>query len=115
MSILSLLSTFRNDLYLDAVGNLAMDDGAQAVAACCRSAIQAQRGEMQFALTDGMPTTETAWDRYSPAQFEAAARAIIRGVPDVLEVVAFTIERAGEALRYTATIRTVYGETVING
>jgi len=109
------LSDERNDLYLDRDGGLAMDSGLAGVAANCRTAIQAQLGEMIFAMDEGMPTLATAWDNYNPVQFEAAARMILRSVPDVLEVPSFTVERAGGVLRYTARIRTAFGETSVNG
>lgn len=109
------LSTHRNDLFLDRDGNVANGTGIDAVAANCRTAVQAQLGEMIFAMAEGMPTLATAWDNYNPVQFEAAARTILRGVPDVLEVQSFTVERAGEVLSYTARIRTAFGEALING
>jgi hypothetical protein len=105
----------RNDLVLDRIGRVMMLSGADAVAANCRTAIQAQRGEMQFAADKGMPTFATAWNRYRPVQFEAAARTIIRAVPGVLSVESFTVQRRGEILGYTAVIRTIYGGAVVNG
>lgn len=105
----------RNDLYLDSDGNIAIGTALAAVAANCKTAMQAQLGEMMFAADKGMPTLATAWDSYNPVQFEAAGRTILRSVPDVLEVVSFVVERATGVLRYTASIRTTFGETVVNG
>lgn len=104
-----------NDLVLDRSGSLSILTDLAAIAANCRTAVQAQLGEMMFAADKGMPTFATAWNAYNPAQFEAAARVILAGVPGVLSVDGFTVARVGEVLRYTATIRTVYGGTVING
>lgn len=109
------LSTEQNDLFLDAKGDIAVGTGLEAVAANCKTAIQAQLGEMMFAADQGMPTLATAWDNYNPVQFEAAARTILRGVPDVVEVVSFVVERVAGVLRYTARIRTIFGETSVNG
>ena len=108
-------STQSNDFYLDRRGNITVLSGVQAVGDLCRTAVQAQRGEMQYAADQGMPTFATAWNRYNPVQFEAAARAILRRIPDVLGVVSFAVERRGDVLGYTAVIQTVYGETTING
>lgn len=105
----------RNDLYLDPDGNIAIGTAIAAVAANCKTAMQAQLGEMMFAADKGMPTLATAWDSYNPVQFEAAGRVILRSVPDVLEVVSFVVERITGVLRYTASIRTTFGETVVNG
>jgi hypothetical protein len=104
-----------NDLVLDRAGALTILVDIEAVAADCRTAIQAQLGEMMFAVDQGMPMFATAWNDYNPAQFEAAARVIMLGVPGVLSVDAFAVERVGESLRYTATIRTAYGEAALNG
>lgn len=93
-----------NDLRRGASGNLELLNGVQAIAQNCRTAVQAQRGEMQFAADTGMPTFATAWDRYSPEQFEAAARAVLLRVPGVVSVDEFAIERRGGVLAYTATI-----------
>lgn len=103
------------DLVLDREGNIAIVSDLEAVAANCQTAVQAQRGEMMFEADKGMPTFATAWNDYNPVQFEAAARTIIQAVPGVLSVGSFAILRVGEALRYTAVIRTVYGETQVNG
>lgn len=111
----TLASDANNDIYLDRAGRLRMVSGAEAVAANCRSAVQAQRGEMMYAADKGMPTFATAWNGYRPMQFEAAARSIILAVPEVLAVESFTIQRTGEILGYTAVIRTTYGEAVVNG
>lgn len=111
----TLASDANNDLVLDRLGNVSIVEGLEAVAANCKTAIQAQRGEMIYAFDKGMPTMATAWDRYNPIQFEAAARVILRAVPGVLGVDNFTVNRVGERLVYTATIRTTFGGTVING
>lgn len=111
----TLATDANNDLILDRVGRVLMLSGADAVAANCRTAIQAQRGEMMFAYDKGMPAFATAFNRYRPVQFEAAARTIIRAVPGVLSVVSFTVERRGEILGYTAVIQTIYGGTIVNG
>lgn len=97
------------DLYVGADGNIAFASGVQAVEQLCKSRIEAQRAEMQYAMDQGMPMRATAFDRYRPAQFEAAARAILKATPDVLAVTAFTITSIGNVLSYSATIETIYG------
>ena len=115
MTTRTFASDANNDLVLDRTGALSILTGAEAVAANCRSAMQAQLGEMQFAADRGMPMLATAWNRFNPIQFEAAARVILASVPDVLSVETFAVERVGESLRYAATISTAYGEAGING
>lgn len=111
----TLASDANNDLVLDSAGNVRIATGIEAVAFNCKTAMQAQRGEMMFAVDKGMPMMATAWDRYNPVQFEAAARTVLKEVPEVLGVDSFTVARTDERLVYTATIRTTYGETVIDG
>jgi hypothetical protein len=104
-----------HDLVRGRDGNLAIATGAEAVAHNCKTAMQAQLGEMQYAMDRGMPTIATARTNYRPAQFEAAARAILASVAGVRAVTSFTVAREGEALRYTAAVQTVYGEIAVNG
>jgi hypothetical protein len=110
----TLASNANNDLIVNSRGNLLIYRDLSAVAADCRSAMQAQRGEMVFAIDRGMPTLETAWNRYQPAQFEAAARKVILRNPDVRAVQSVTVTREREVLRYTAVIQTIYGEARID-
>lgn len=109
----TLASDVNNDLIVSETGNLVIYDGLSAVAADCRSAMQAQRGEMVFAVDRGMPTLQTSWDRYLPAQFEAAARRVILRQPDVVSVESITVTRENSVVRYDAVIKTVYGEASI--
>lgn len=111
----TLATGVNNDLVRHRDGNVSVLTGVAAVADLCKTAVQAQLGEMMYAADKGMPTFATAWNDYNPVQFEAAARVIIQNVVDVLGVESFTVSRQGEALRYTAVIRTVYGEAVVNG
>lgn len=103
------------DYYLDAAGNLAMLTGADAVGQDCVTAMRAQRGEMQYAMLDGMPMRATVFDRYNAPAFEASARKVIKAVTGVVRITAFSATVANNKLSYTATIETVYGTTYISG
>ena len=105
----------KNDLVLTSQGNISIVDGIYAVLYNCKTAIQAQLGEMQYAVDKGMPTNATAWEDYNPIQVEAAARTIIKSVPEVVEVVSFSMSRIASTLRYTAVIRTTFGVGALNG
>lgn len=109
------IETRDNDFALDDRGHLAVRSGAEAVTSDARSAIQAQRGEMVLAMTEGMPTAETAWNGYRPGQFEAAARAVLLRVPGVEAVEELTTERDGESLRYHAVILSAFGPVAFSG
>lgn len=108
-------TTANNDIALDVNGNVSIAVDLDAVIGNCKTAIQAQRGEMQYAVDSGMPTLDTAWANYLPLQFEAAARTILKAVPGVIEVESFSTSRDGATLRYTAGIRTTYGRGSLNG
>lgn len=104
-----------NDIYIGADGNLAIVSARDAVLQNCATAMQAQRGEMQFDMGRGMPTRATVYDTYNPVQFIAAGRATLKVVEGVVSVEAFNISKTGEVMNYAATIKTIYGIGEING
>lgn len=108
------LASVDNDFTLNDRGELSLVTGVEAIGSDARSAIQAQRGEMVLALTEGMPTMETAWIGWRPMMFEAAARDVLTSVPGVLSVPELTVQRVGGALVYHATIRTDLGMVAID-
>lgn len=112
----SLASDRRNDLVIGADGRLSIVNGAAAVEVVARSHMQARRGEMIHATQDGIPFDLVAFGA-SPnlAQFEAFARRRLSTITGVREVVSFEARLDGDALTYSATLRTDYGETTING
>lgn len=101
-----------NDLVLAPDGNVSVLTGAQAVAQNTKTAMQAQRGEMEYFVDNGMPLRATALDRLNLIQFEAAARATILDVPGVVSVNEFDAQNNDGTLTYNATITT--SEGVIN-
>lgn len=98
-----------NDLVLNSAGNLNMLTSAQAIAQNTRTAVSAMRGEMQYAVTSGLPARATAFDRLNTVQFEVAVRAVILTVQGVLSVDRFTVVNNNGTLQYTATILTTEG------
>lgn len=102
-----------NDIFLARDGRLATVTDAAAVGQNCKTAMQAQRFEMVYRYNDGMPMRQTAFDRYNPAQFEAAARAVIMAVAGVVSIESFRVDRAGNSLVYDTTIETIYGPTAV--
>jgi hypothetical protein len=103
------------DMFVDGSGNVAFVSGAAAVGQNCVTAMRAVKGEMQYALTSGMPYAATAFNTYNPIAFEAAARKVIGGVTGVIAVTAFTVTLISNTLTYLATISTIYGSTTITG
>lgn len=105
-----------NDWTLDREGNIAMLTGASAVSQTSVEFAKTRLGEMIHQINIGIPFFITAFDR-SPnlAQFEAAMRRRLLTVPDVLSITALQAEISGDALKYTATLKTIYGAAYING
>lgn len=104
------------DTFIDpATGDQAILTGAPAVGQLCKSRIESQRGEMIYAMSDGMPMFATVFDQFNPQQFEAAARLIILATQYVIAIVSFSMYRNGNVLNYSAEITTQYGNTSISG
>lgn len=110
------LSNKRNDLILGADGNLNIISGLAAASQSSEQYMQTRRGEMIYAVDDGIPFDETVWaGTPNVAQFEAAGRARLLQVPSNMEILTFEAVLEGDVLRYTADIRTDSGETTVNG
>ncbi len=104
-----------NDLYLTG-GLLTVVNGLAAVTQNCEHAAKTILNEMVLAQGEGVPYFEDVWVGVPNLPlFEAALRARIAAVADVLGVVALVTSRDGNVLRYTATIRTPYGTGLVNG
>lgn len=100
---------------MGADNNLALVRDLAAVVQDTKNAVEAQLGEMPLALDRGVPTMATIWDTFKPAQFEAAARAIILTVPGVTGIKSFAITQVGDEARYETEILSIYGPAAIAG
>lgn len=104
------------DLFIGSNNQLVVLTGIEAIAQACKSAIEAQRGEMQFATQDGIPTEQTIWNGIpNQQQFQFFCRESLLKVDGVTAVVVFDTEIQDNTLIYEATIRTTFGEVPING
>lgn len=103
----------KQDIYLGSDGNLSISADLAAVIQNCRTAMQAQLGEMIYRATSGMPTKATAFDGLNAPQFEAAARGIIKGVEGVTGVESFSVNKVSDTVVYTADISTIYGKAAV--
>lgn len=106
----------QNDIYVGADGNLALARDADALAQLSAQAIKALRGEMVFDTGRGMPNMTTVWAGTSNLpRYEAAARQRLLALPGVRSIVSLTSTREGDAFRYRAELRTIYGPVIANG
>lgn len=105
-----------NDLYLNSQGNLAINVDLQAVLQNCEHAAKSQTEEMIYAYDEGVPNFQTIWNGApNIAQWQSAMRRTLLAVNGVLEVVSLEVQTANNVLSYSAIIRTIYGEGVLNG
>lgn len=112
----SLAIDANNDLFLDASDGIAMVSGLDAALQNCLTTARALLNEMVFAWNEGIPYFQVVWvGQPSVPAFEAAMRQRLLAVADVTGIVELATRLEGNALRYDATISTIYGEGAING
>lgn len=109
-------SDISNDLVLIGGGLNPNVTALEAVAQVAKHYMLTRRDEMIHDMQNGIPYDIIVWGA-SPSiqQFEAAGRTRLMQVPDVVEVVQFTARQVGDILDYVAVLRTIYGETTVNG
>lgn len=110
----------QNDIFLDDDGNISISNDLQAILEQCKQVAQVVLGEMIFNVDLGIPFFDTAWAGTPNAlQFEAALRQSFMNVNGVLEVVYLEVRQGApmpaNTMYYEATIRTIYGQGVLNG
>jgi hypothetical protein len=114
--MITFLSNSKNDLQLTNGGDMALISGLAGIAQVAAQFMQARQGEMFLALPDGIPYESVLWaGTPNIAQFEAAGRATLLRVPQVVEVLSFDAQLDDGVLSYTANIRTDLGTTTVNG
>ena len=87
-----------------------------AVIQTCEQAMKTQLGEYQYNKTKGVEYFGNVFTGDPNFQlFEAQARSQLLKVDGVTSVPSFSYEQTENALSYTATIKTIYGNGVING
>jgi hypothetical protein len=99
-----------NDIYLTPDGNISLSFDIQAALQACAQAAKTLLGEMIFNINQGIPYFQTVWVGVpNIQQFTAALRGAFLAVPNVIEVISLITSQVGNALTYTAIIRTSFG------
>ena len=108
-------SNANQDLYLNNNGNLAVLTGLPAVIAACKTASQAQLGEMVLQIGKGIPNFQAVWVG-SPnyALWNSYLMDTLNAVDGVLEVTSLQLQTNNGVLSYTAQIKSVYGPAEIS-
>jgi len=105
-----------NDLHVDDTGNLDMITGIDAIAQTAKNRAATKRGELIYAILDGMPFFDAAFDHgVRTAQYEAAIRRVLGGSPGVESVKVVAVTLSDDTMEYVATLVTSNGEVTING
>lgn len=110
--------TSYGDIYLDDNGNLAIKSDEQALLDILTNRIRTKKYEVQYDMNKGVPYFETIfantgllglWRSYVIEEIERTS-----GVISV-ESLLYSLDEGNKKLSYTCKIRTIYGETSLNG
>lgn len=110
--------TSYGDIYLDDNGNLAIKSDEQAILDILTNRIRTKKYEVQYDMNKGIPYFETIfantgllglWRSYVIEEIERTS-----GVISV-ESLLYSLDEGTKKLSYTCQIRTIYGETSLNG
>jgi hypothetical protein len=106
----------KNDLYLDSGNNIAVASGLTAILQACETATKAQLAEMLLETGKGIPNFQTVWiGAPNVPLWTSYIRSTLAAVQGVQQVVSLEVFQRGNTLTYTATIKTQFGNAVING
>lgn len=114
--MITIATNDNNDIYLDAIGNLVISEGKDAVAQVCRNAILTIKGELKYDTTKGIPYFDILSQGH--ADLDTLRFYILKTVQNIEEVQAIkslNFEANNNEIRYTLTIETKNGEAVVNG
>lgn len=105
-----------NDLFIGSDGNLAFVRDVEAVSQNSVHYGKTLRNEMLQEYDLGIPFFMVAFGpNVTLPQFEAATKQRILQTPGVIGIKSFEVVQVDDVLKYTATIETIYGLSVING
>lgn len=103
-----------NDLFVGDANQLVLRVDLPAILQACESAVEAQRGEMQYDITRGIPTDATLWSGVANQKlFRFYCIQAIRAIPGVLSVLRFDSDIFNNILQYEAEIATEFGTGII--
>ena len=111
-------SSSYGDIYLDDKNNLAIKTGEEALLDVLNNVIRTRKYELQYDMNKGVPYFETIfsdsgllglWRSYLIQTIEN-----VNGVISV-ESITYSLDEGSKKISYTCKIRTIYGETSLNG
>lgn len=110
--------TSYGDIYLDINNNLAIKSGEDALLDIITNVVRTRKYEIQYDMNKGIPYFETIfsdtgllglWRSYVIQEIEN-----VYGVISI-ESLIYSLDESNKKLSYTCQIRTIYGESTLNG
>lgn len=110
--------TSYGDIYLDINNNLAIKSGEDALLDIITNVVRTRKYEIQYDMNKGIPYFETIfsdtgllglWRSYVIQEIEN-----VDGVISI-ESLIYSLDESNKKLSYTCQIRTIYGESTLNG
>lgn len=103
------------DMVINASNSLVLLSGKEALAQTIGQICRTRRGEMALYKNIGVPFWDSIFQTKDVIMFEAAMRAEISRHPEVTGIDTFEVTIDGNEIKYTGTIRSIYGEIPVNG
>lgn len=105
-----------NDLYINQIGQMAINTDLAAVMQTCEHAVKTQLGELVLNIDEGLPSFSLIWNGApNIPQALAALRTILENVDNVIEVESLSAVVKDNIFYYNATIKTNFGTGSLNG
>lgn len=110
--------TSYGDIYLDINNNLAIKSGEDALLDIITNVVRTRKYEIQYDMNKGIPYFETIfsdtgllglWRSYVIQEIENVGGVIS------IESLIYSLDESNKKLSYTCQIRTIYGESTLNG
>lgn len=100
-----------NDIFIATNGNLSITTDLTALMNICENVVQTMLGELILQGDTGLPNFQLIWaGAPNLAQAENALREALMGVEGVIDVPELSAFVTDNILRYSATIKTIYGQ-----
>lgn len=103
-----------NDIFIAKSGQMAIATELEALINICENVVQTMLGELVLQGDTGMPNFQLIWNGApNIAQAENALREALFGVEGVIDVPELSAFVQDNILRYSATIKSIYGQGAI--
>lgn len=109
--MITLGTNSNNDLYIAPNGQLAIKSELSALAQTCEHVVKTMMGELILQGDTGIPNFQLIWGGApNIAQAENSIRESLLGVSGVEDVTELSAFVSNDVFRYSAAIKTIYGE-----